>query len=74
MTMIEAIPDSAATGRPAPRRRLVSLLQACIRAGVVAYRRRRTRRALDRLDDRALKDIGLARGEWGYERLPRDGW
>lgn len=51
-------------------RRLATLLQNGLRAAVLAYNRRGTRKALDRLDDRALKDIGLTHGPFGYERLP----
>ncbi|MBA5777032.1 DUF1127 domain-containing protein [Stappia sp. F7233] len=35
----------------------------------LSIRSYRTRRALDALDDRMLKDIGLARGYEGYERI-----
>lgn len=38
-------------------------LQRAIHAARQAARRRRTRRALNRLSDRALADIGLRRGE-----------
>ncbi|PTW60962.1 uncharacterized protein DUF1127 [Breoghania corrubedonensis] len=45
-----------------------------LRAAVLrAWRRRQRRRALDRLDDRMLSDIGLSRGAHGYDPLPSPG-
>ncbi|WP_205470730.1 DUF1127 domain-containing protein [Breoghania sp. L-A4] len=56
--------------------RLVAAAGHMLRAGWAAmraaYRRRATRRALDRLEDWALKDIGLVRGAYGFERMPPD--
>ncbi|AXS42547.1 DUF1127 domain-containing protein [Breoghania sp. L-A4] len=48
------------------------MLRAGWAAMRAAYRRRATRRALDRLEDWALKDIGLVRGAYGFERMPPD--
>ena len=54
--------------------RLVPLLTALSkfawRAVHRAWRRRQTRRALARLDDHMLADIGLSRNAFGYDALP----
>lgn len=49
---------------------IVAAMRACGKAILAAHRRRQTLRALDRLDDSTLKDIGLGRGPSGYELLP----
>lgn len=61
---------------PAPPRFLPALLLARAAQGLAArWRRwrsaRRTRAALERLDEAGLRDIGLSRGYFGYE--PDDG-
>lgn len=84
---LETRPDATATpktGRaaadpydfPAPPRFLPALL--LVRAAQVLAARwrswrsaRRTRAALERLDEAGLRDIGLSRGYYGYE--PEDG-
>lgn len=41
----------------------------------MARRARRTRRALDELDERMLQDIGLSRGYEGYDQIDEmTGW
>lgn len=52
----------------ASRRRIfLSLAQRIWAAAYRYYRRRATERALSRLDDHVLKDIGLTRTATGYE-------
>ena len=79
----KSCPDAAATpktGRtaadpydfPAPPRFLPALLLARAAQALAArWRRwrsaRRTRAALERLDEAGLRDIGLSRGYYGYE-------
>lgn len=45
---------------------IVTAIGRSLSLSVKSYR---TRRALEGLDDRMLKDIGLARGYEGYERI-----
>lgn len=62
--------------RAAARLRLriefAALLRSLYGFAWMAYSRYRTQRALDRLDDRQLKDIGLSRSYFGYELLDGD--
>ncbi len=62
--------DTIYRRKAASRGRLFSLMVLFARAAAGVLQRRRTMKALNRLSDRGLRDIGLVRTSCGYEFLP----
>ena len=64
------ITETATRRRPASLASAVTQsMRAVLSLIVQAWRRRQGRHELDRLDERMLRDIGLSRGVYGYNRI-----
>ncbi len=64
--------ETVFTERAARRRIVLDVLSLAVQAACLWYSRRITERALARLNDRELKDIGLVRTSTGYNMIRWD--